>query len=182
MNEPVFWLAPIAAATGLLFAWLFFREMVRQDEGTEMMRSIGGHVRNGAMAYLRQQYRIMVAVFGSLALLFALLAYGLGVQNPWLPLTFPCGGFFSALAGYFGMRTATLASTRTAAAARSSLEQGLRVSFRSGAVIGLVVVGLGLGNTVFWFLLINALTPASDDSHRLVLVTTAVLKIGRAHV
>jgi len=143
--------------------------------GTETMRTNGAHVRDGAMAYLRQQYRIMVLVFAGLALLFALLAYGLGVQNPWLPVTFVCGGFFSALAGYFGMRTATMASTRTAAAALTSLEQGLRVSFRSGAVIGLVVVGLGLGNAVFWLLLIDALTPASADGHRLVLVTTAVL-------
>ncbi len=173
--EPLFWLAPVAALVALLFAWLFFREVVRRDEGTEAMRTIGAHVRDGAMAYLRQQYRIMVVVFAGLALLFALLAYGLGVQNPWLPVTFLCGGFFSALAGYFGMRTATTASTRTAAAALTSLEQGLRVSFRSGAVIGLVVVGLGLGNAVFWFLLIDALTPASDDGHRLVLVTTAVL-------
>jgi len=175
MNEPIFWLAPVAAAIGLLFAWLFYRDMVRQDEGTELMQTIGAHVRKGAMAYLRQQYRIMVVVFGVLALLFALLAYGFGLQNPWLPFTFVCGGFFSALAGYFGMRTATLASTRTAAAARTSLGQGLRVAFRSGAVIGLVVVGLGLGNVVFWFLLVNTLTPASDDGYRMVLVTTTVL-------
>ena len=176
MIEPMFWLAPAAALTGLVFAGFFFLEMKREDEGTETMRTIGSHVRAGAMAYLRQQYRIMVLVFLGLALVFALLAYGLGVQNPWLPFTFLGGGFFSALAGYLGMQTATLASTRTAAAARTSLQRGLRISFRSGAVIGLVVVGLGLGNLVCWFLLVNALTPGSaDDSHRLVLVTTAVL-------
>jgi K(+)-stimulated pyrophosphate-energized sodium pump len=178
MSEAVFWVAPVAAVVGLLFAGLFFRDMQRQDEGTELMRTIGGHVRQGAMAYLRQQYRIMLWVFSALALLFALLAYGLGVQNPWLPFTFVCGGFFSALAGYFGMQTATLASTRTAAAARTSLARGLRVSFRSGAVIGLVVVGLGLGNVVFWFLLVDALTPATGDGYRLVLVTTSVLTFG----
>ena len=176
MIEPMFWLAPAAAFTGLVFAGFFFLEMKREDEGTETMRVIGGHVREGAMAYLRQQYRIMVRVFLGLALLFALLAYGLGVQNTWLPVTFLCGGFFSALAGYLGMQTATLASTRTAAAARTSLQRGLRISFRSGAVIGLVVVGLGLGNLVGWFLLVNALTPGLDgDTHRLVLVTTGVL-------
>ncbi len=178
MNEPVFWLAPAAAAVGLLSAWFFFRDMKRQDEGTEVMRTIGNRVREGAGAYLRQQYRVMLVVFGGLALVFALLAYGLGVQNRWLPVTFLFGGFFSALAGYLGMQTATLASTRTAAAARTSLVEGLRVSFRSGAVIGLVVVGLGLGNLVFWFLLVSWLTPPSEDGSRLVLVTTTVLTFG----
>ena len=118
MNEPLFWLAPAAAFAALLFAGYFFLDMRRQDEGTDVMRQIGQHVRQGAMAYLRQQYRIMLIVFLVLAVLFAALAYGLGVQNRWLPFTFLCGGFFSALAGYFGMQTATLASTRTAAAAR----------------------------------------------------------------
>ncbi|MDH3994131.1 MAG: sodium-translocating pyrophosphatase, partial [Gammaproteobacteria bacterium] len=132
-------------------------------------------VRRGAMAYLGQQYRIMLLVFAVLALLFAVLAYGFGLQNPWLPITFVGGGFFSALAGFFGMQTATLAATRTAAAARTSLGQALRIAFRSGAVIGLTVVGLGLGNLVFWFLLVSWLTPETGDGHRLVLVTTTVL-------
>jgi K(+)-stimulated pyrophosphate-energized sodium pump len=175
MNEDFFWIAPAAALTGLAFAWYFFQDMKRQDQGTEVMQRIGQHVREGAMAYLRQQYRIMLVVFGVLALVFAVLAYGFGVQNPWLPVTFVCGGFFSALAGFFGMQTATLASTRTAAAARTSLEQSLRIAFRSGAVIGLVVVGLGLGNVVLWFLLVNWFTPESADGHRMVLVTTTVL-------
>ncbi len=174
-TEPLFWLAPLAALVALLFAWLFFRDMRRQDSGTEPMRRIGGHVRQGAMAYLRQQYRVMAAVFLLLAALFALLAFGFGVQSTWLPFTFLCGGLFSAVAGYCGMQTATLASTRTAAAARSSLGQSLRVAFRSGAVIGLVVVGLGLGNCVAWLLIIDALTPASGEGHRLVVVTTAAL-------
>jgi len=178
MNEPVFWLAPVAAAAGLLSAWLFFRDMKRQDEGTEVMRTIGNRVREGAGAYLRQQYRVMLVTFGGLALLFAFLAYGLGVQNRWLPVTFLFGGFFSALAGYLGMQTATLASTRTAAAARTSLVEGLRISFRSGAVIGLVVVGLGLANLVFWFLLVSWLTPPAEGGSRMVLVTTTVLTFG----
>ena len=121
MNEPFFWLAPVAALIGLLFAWIFFRDMRRQDEGTDVMRRIGQHVREGASAYLRQQYRIMVVVFGVLAAIFAVLAYGFELQNPLLPVTFVCGGFFSALAGFFGMQTATLASTRVTAAARTSL-------------------------------------------------------------
>jgi K(+)-stimulated pyrophosphate-energized sodium pump len=175
MNEPLFWFAPAAALVALLVARLFFLQMRRQDEGTDVMRRIGQHVRTGAMAYLRQQYRIMGLVFVVLALVFAVLAYGFGVQNPWLPFTFLCGGFFSALAGFVGMQTATLASTRTTAAARYSLAQSLRVAFRSGAVIGLTVVSLGLANCVAWFLLVNWLTPASADNYRLVLVTTTVL-------
>jgi len=175
MNEPLFWLAPASALVALLVARFFFLQMRRQDEGTDLMRQIGQHVRLGAMAYLRQQYRIMALVFSALALLFAVLAYGFGVQNPWLPFTFLCGGFFSALAGYVGMQTATLASTRTTAAARSSLGQSLRVAFRSGAVIGLTVVSLGLANCVGWFLLVNWLTPDSVDNYRLVVVTTTVL-------
>ena len=168
-------LPPVAALLALAFALLFYRAMVRRDEGTETMRRIGQHVREGAMAYLRQQYRIMLRVFAGLAVLFGVLSWGFGLQSAWLPLTFLCGGFFSALAGFFGMRTATLASTRTAAAARHSLDQGLQVAFRSGAVIGLTVVGLGLGNTVFWFALVDAFTPAAVGGQRLVLVTTTVL-------
>ena len=179
MNEPVFWIAPVASVLAMIFAWRFFSDMKRQDEGTELMRRIGSHVRTGSMAYLRQQYRIMLLVFAAVAGLFAFLAYGLGMQNPWLPITFVFGGFFSALAGYFGMQTATQASTRTAAAARSSLAQALRIAFRSGAVMGLVVVGLGLGNLVVWFLLIDLFT--AGDPHEggyLVLVTTTVLTFG----
>ncbi|MEP4146138.1 MAG: sodium-translocating pyrophosphatase [Halioglobus sp.] len=175
MTEPLFWLAPVAAIVGLGFALFFFLQMRRQDEGIGEMRRIGAHVRAGAMAYLKQQYRIMLWVFLSLALVFTVLAYGAGVQSRWLPLTFLSGGFFSALAGYCGMRTATLASSRTAAAARSSLPLSLSVAFRSGAVIGLTVVGLGLGNMVFWLLLVDGLTPAAESGHRLVLVTTTLL-------
>ena len=175
MNEIFFWIAPAAALIALAFAWYFFQDMKRQDQGSDVMRRIGLHIRAGAMAYLRQQYRIMLVVFAALAAVFAVLAYGFGVQNPWLPVTFVFGGFFSALAGFLGMQTATLASTRTAAAARTSLEQSLRIAFRSGAVIGLIVVGLGLGNVVFWFLLINWFTPEAGGGYRMVLVTTTAL-------
>lgn len=180
MNEPVFWIAPIAAFFALVFARKFFKAMVVQDQGTERMIEIGDHVRHGAMAYLRQQYKIMFLVFALLTALFAYLAYGLGAQNPWLPFTFVCGGFFSALAGYFGMQTATRASTRTAAAARTSLSNALRIAFRSGAVMGLVVVGLGLGNIVAWFMLANWLVPenAAGEGVRMVFITTTILTFG----
>jgi len=179
MNEPLFWIAPIASILALFFAWQFFRDMRGQDEGTEAMKRIGGLVRVGAMAYLRQQYRVMIVVYGGMAALFTYLAFGLGVQSTWTPITFIAGGFFSALSGYFGMKTATMASTRTTAAARSSLPQALRIAFRSGAVMGLVVVGLGLGNLVLWFVVIDYFTPGNpSDGSYLVIVTTSVLSFG----
>ncbi len=178
MTEPLFWVAPVAALLALLFARLFFKQMMVMDEGTEAMRAIGGHVRRGAMAYLRQQYRVMARVFARVALVFAVLAYGFGVLNGWLPVLFVFGGLFSALAGYFGMQTATQASTRTAAAARTSLAAALQVSFRSGAVMGLTVVGLGLGSIVVWLTLANWLITGDSEGERMVLVTTSVLTFG----
>jgi K(+)-stimulated pyrophosphate-energized sodium pump len=178
MNEPLFWLAPIAAIVALSFAWHFYRDMLAQDEGNDRIRVIGGYVRDGAMAYLRQQYRVMALVFLAAAGLFAVLAWGFGIQNAWLPVTFIAGGLSSALAGYFGMQTATRAAPRTAAAAQTSLAGALRIAFRSGAVMGLVVVGLGLANLVFWFWLIDLLMPANDGGGRLVLVATTVLTFG----
>lgn len=179
MNEFVFWIAPIAAIAAMVYAWRFYSEMLCEDQGTPRMQEIGDHVSRGAMAYLWQQYRVMLIVFLVLAGIFAVLAYGLNVQSTWLPITFLFGGFFSALAGYFGMKTATQASTRTAAAARTSLPEALRISFRSGAVMGLVVVGLGLGNIVLWFVLANLLIPNdSGETHRMVLITTTILTFG----
>ena len=179
MNEPVFWIAPIAAVLAMVFAWRFFSDMRKQDDGTDEMRRIGSLVRIGAMAYLRQQYKVMLLVFAIVAAIFAFLAYGLKVQSPWLPITFVFGGFFSALAGYFGMQTATLASTRTTAAARSSLPKALQIAFRSGAVMGLVVVGLGLGNLVLWFYLVDLFTEGDpSQGGYLVAVTTTVLTFG----
>ncbi|MBK1649073.1 sodium-translocating pyrophosphatase [Rhabdochromatium marinum] len=179
MSEFIFWITPIAAITAMVYAWIFYREMFAQDQGNDLMQEIGAHVRRGAMAYLGQQYRVMFVVFAILTAVFSVLAYQFGVQSTWLPVTFVCGGFFSALAGYFGMRTATQASTRTAAAARDSLPNALRIAFRSGAVMGLVVVGLGLGNIVFWFILANLLIPGEPgDTHRMVLITTTILTFG----
>ena len=156
MNIPsIFWIVPAASVVALAFAWLFYSLMKREDEGTERMREIAGHVRKGAMAYLRQQYKVVGIVFVVLALFFAYLAYGAGVQNGWVPFAFITGGFFSGLAGYFGMKTATYASARTANAARQSLDRGLKVAFRSGAVMGLVVVGLGLLDISFWYVILD---------------------------
>ena len=175
MNIPtIFWAVPAASIVALAFAWAFYRLMKREDEGTERMREIAAHVRKGAMAYLRQQYKVVGLVFVVLALFFAYLAYGAGVQNGWVPFAFLSGGFFSGLAGYFGMKTATYASARTANAARQSLDRGLKVAFRSGAVMGLVVVGLGLLDISFWYVILNAFVDVAGPQ-KLVVITTTML-------
>ena len=169
----VFWLVPVASVVALGMAFFFFRQMMGEDEGTPRMREIALYVRRGAMAYLKQQYKVVGIVFAVLCVLFAIMAYGLHVQNPWVPFAFLTGGFFSGLAGFFGMKTATYASARTANAARKSLDSGLKVAFRSGAVMGLTVVGLGLLDIAAWFIALNGLT---NDS--LITITTTMLTFG----
>ena len=178
MNIPtIFWCVPAASIIALAFAWAFYRAMKREDEGTVRMREIAEHVRKGAMAYLKQQYKVVGIVFAVLALFFAYLAYGVGVQNPWVPFAFLTGGIFSGLAGFFGMKTATYASARTANAARQSLDRGLKVAFRSGAVMGLVVVGLGLLDISFWYIILETFIDA-DGPQKLVVITTTMLTFG----
>lgn len=172
----VFWLVPLAAFIALYMAWHFFREMMKCEEGTPRMIEIAEYVRHGAMAYLRQQYKVVLVVFIVLALLFAFMAYVLHVQNPWVPFAFLTGGLFSGLSGFFGMKTATYASARTANAAHHSLDSGLKVAFRSGAVMGLVVVGLGLLDIALWFIVLNLFYQGEDAA--LVTVTTTMLTFG----
>ena len=172
----VFWLVPIASVVALAMAWYFFRQMRKEDEGTPRMIEIAEYVRKGAMAYLRQQYKLVTIVFIVLAVVFAFMAYVLKVQNPWVPFAFLTGGLFSGLAGFFGMKTATYASARTANAARKSLNSGLKVAFRSGAVMGLVVVGLGLLDIAIWFLVLSYFYQGS--SMALVTITTTMLTFG----
>ena len=177
MNIPfVFWLVPIASVVALAMAGYFFRQMRKEDEGTPRMIEIAEFVRKGAMAYLRQQYKVVTIVFIVLAVVFAFMAYVLKVQNPWVPFAFLTGGFFSGLAGFFGMKTATYASARTANAARKSLNSGLKVAFRSGAVMGLVVVGLGLLDIAIWFLVLSYFYQGS--SMALITITTTLLTFG----
>ncbi len=178
MLNPLFWLVPVSSVIALLFAYGFFKQMMKLDEGTDRMRAIAKYVRVGAMAYLKQQYKVVAIVFVCLTLLFAVMAYVLKVQNPWVPFAFITGGFFSGLAGFFGMKTATYAGGRTANAARQSLNQGLQVAFRSGAVMGLVVVGLALLDISLWFLILNHFYPAASDAHNLIVVTTTMLTFG----
>lgn len=180
MMTNIFWIIPLASVSALGFAWYFFKQMMKESEGTASMARIAGYVREGAMSYLKQQYKVVALVFLILVVLFSVMAYGFDVQNGWVPVAFLTGGFFSGLAGFLGMKTATYASARTANAARTSLNKGLQVAFRSGAVMGLVVVGLGLLDISFWYLLLNALIPADamDATHKLTIITTTMLTFG----
>ena len=174
----LFYLVPAASVVALFFAWWFFHQMMKEEEGTPTMKEIAQYVREGAMAYLKQQYKIVVIVFAVLAALFAVLAYGFGVQNPWVPFAFLTGGFFSGLAGFVGMKTATYASGRTANATMRSLNAGLKVAFRSGAVMGLTVVGLGLLDISIWWIILRTFVHEASDAQTLVVITTTMLTFG----
>lgn len=160
--EQLFWIIPVSSVIALFFAWLFYSQMMKNSEGTPRMAEIAGFVRNGAMAYLRRQYKVVILVFLVLVVLLSILAY-LGVQNPFVPVAFLTGGFFSGLCGYLGMKTATNASARTAQGATKSLNNGLKIAFRSGAVMGLVVVGFGLFDIAAWFWILNDLIFTAEN-------------------
>ena len=191
-----FAIAPISAVLALIFAVFFYVKMMSASEGTDKMIEIAGHVRDGAYAYLRRQYQVVLVVFAVLFVIFAVLSY-LGVQNPFVPVAFLTGGFFSGLCGFLGMKTATNASARTAQGASEGLNRGLQVAFRSGAVMGLVVVGFGLLDISIWYWLLdkviytkehmaNGLSFAGlqlvkvgmDDHHKLVEITTTMITFG----
>lgn len=173
----LFYLVPAASVIALLFAWIFFRQMMKESEGTITMKEIAQYVREGAMAYLRQQYKIVGIVFLILAIFFVVLAYGFNIQNRWVPFAFLTGGLFSGLAGFIGMKTATYASSRTANAVSRSLNSGLKIAFRSGAVMGLTVVGLGLLDISLWYFALQAVYDPSE-SQNLVVITTTMLTFG----
>jgi K(+)-stimulated pyrophosphate-energized sodium pump len=196
MISSLFWIAPVSAALALLFAWIFYHQMVKAPAGNERMQEIAGYVREGAMAYLRRQYTVVTKIFLILVVLLTILAY-MGVQNPFVPVAFLTGGFFSGLCGYLGMKTATNASSRTAQGASVSLNNGLRIAFRSGAVMGLVVVGFGLLDICLWFLILNNLVftdahmvsglkwlgltfvqAGTDEHQKLVEITATMLTFG----
>ena len=176
----MFWIVPLSSIAALVLAWYFYHQMKKEDEGTPTMRKIAEHVRTGAMSYLKQQYKIVSYVFLALVVIFAIMAYGFHIQNSWVPIAFLTGGFFSGLSGFLGMKTATYASGRTANAARTSLNKGLKVAFRSGAVMGLVVVGLGLLDISFWYLLLDYCIPeeAMNPTSKLCVITTTMLTFG----
>jgi K(+)-stimulated pyrophosphate-energized sodium pump len=196
MISSIFWIVPISALLALLFAWIFYSQMKAQEEGTDRMKEIAEYVREGAMAYLRRQYSVVTKVFLILVVLLGILAY-MGVQNPFVPVAFLTGGFFSGLCGFLGMKTATFASNRTAWAASKSLNKGLQVALRSGAVMGLVVVGFGLLDVALWFLILNKFVftpehmetglrflgltfvqPGTTDQQKLIEITAVMLTFG----
>ncbi|MGF1583702.1 MAG: sodium-translocating pyrophosphatase [Bacteroidales bacterium] len=174
----IFWLVPISSILALGFAYYFFKQMMTHDEGTDMMKKIAAHVRAGASAYLNQQYKVVIIVFVIITAIFAIMAYVLGIQNPWVPFAFLTGGAFSGLAGFFGMKAATFASARVAHACRTSLDAGLRLAFRSGAVMGLVVVGLVLLDISLWFLVLNVFIPEAHAGLKLLTITATMLTFG----
>jgi K(+)-stimulated pyrophosphate-energized sodium pump len=198
-GTPVIWaIAPIASLLALVMAWVFYKAMMKANPGNARMVEIAGYVREGAMAYLRQQYTRVGIVFAILVVLFCVLA-AMGVQNPFVPVAFLTGGFFSGLCGYLGMKTATSASSRTAQGASESLNRGLQVAFRSGAVMGLVVVGFGLLDISIWYWVLDRLVytadhmksgmgnivgsiwlvhPGMDPSSKLIEITTTMLTFG----
>src|SRR5574344_2053648 len=180
MLTPIFWIVPLAALVALAFALFFYKQMMKADEGSDKMKTIAGYVRVGAMSYLKQQYKVVGIVFLCLVVVFSIMAYGFDMQNPWVPVAFLSGGFFSAFSGYLGMKTATNASARTANAAISSLNKGLQIAFRSGAVMGLVVVGLVLIDISTWYLILNYFTDdfMDDPMHKLNIITTTMLTFG----
>lgn len=181
INQAEFWAVPAASIIALAFALRFYKNMKRNDEGTPTMRKIAAFVRSGAMAYLKQQYKVVACAFVILAILFAILAVN-GLQNPVVPVAFLTGGFFSGFAGYCGMKTATYASARTAKAAQNSLDSGLRVAFRSGAVMGLVVVGLGLLDISIWAIILDCCVHLVDETatgtQKMIFITTTMLTFG----
>ena len=172
----IFYLVPVASIVALGFAYYFFKQMMKESEGTDTMKKIALYVRQGAMAYLKQQYKIVTIVFVVLAIIFGIMAY-FNLQNNWVPLAFLTGGFFSGLAGFFGMKTATYASARTAHAAQESLNKGLKVAFRSGAVMGLTVVGLALLDISVWYLILDYFVD-SVDHNKMIYITTTMLTFG----
>jgi len=174
MSNSIVYIVLAASILALTFAFIFYKQMMKEDEGTDLMKKIAAHVRKGAMAYLKQQYKVVIIVFAVLAILFFVMSL-FDLQNGWVWFAFLTGGFFSGLAGFFGMKTATYASARTANAARKSLNSGLKVAFRSGAVMGLVVVGLALLDVSVWFLVLDHFVGAEDH---LIVITTTMLTFG----
>ena len=174
MSNSIVYIVLCASILALTFAFIFYKQMMKEDEGTDLMKKIAQHVRKGAMAYLKQQYKVVIIVFIILAVLFFVMSL-FDLQNGWVWFAFLTGGFFSGLAGFFGMKTATFASARTANAARKSLNSGLKVAFRSGAVMGLVVVGLALLDVSVWFLVLDHFVGAEDH---LIVITTTMLTFG----
>ncbi|BET65190.1 hypothetical protein ASA1KI_01080 [Opitutales bacterium ASA1] len=170
----LYWLAPIGGVLALVMARVFSASVMRRSEGDAEMVRIAQAVREGAMAYLRRQYRIVAAVFVGLVAFLGVMAW-LGLQPGLSMLGVPLAGFLSGLCGWFGMKMATNASARTAHAVKTSLNEGLTVAFRSGAVMGLNVVGFALLDVSFWFAVLALFGERFGLSGGLVEMTTVML-------
>ena len=175
---PIWWVAPIGSVVALAFAWLFYQQVAAADPGDEKMQEIAGYVSVGAMAYLKRQYKIVGIFFAVAAVILFLMGWVFKVQHEIVFLAFLTGGFFSGLCGWLGMKTATLASNRTAQGAKESLNRGLTVAFRAGAVMGLVVVGFGLLDIALWFLILGKIAPYFGAEMGLVEITVVMLTFG----
>jgi len=173
----LFVFAPLGSLLSLIFASYLSRSTKKFDEGTDIMRQIAQAVREGARAYLRRQYRVVIAIFGIVFLI--LLVLSLYKMLPtFVPFMFLTGGFYSALSGFIGMTQATNSSARTANAARTNLNSALRVAFASGGVMGFVVVGLSLFDLSFWFFLLNWIYRSLPLDARLLVITQTIVAYG----
>ncbi len=158
MGIPTIWyVAPFGAVVAIIFAFVLFFNVKKEHPGNDRMQQIAKYVRDGAFAYLKQQYKGVGLFFLIVFVLFNIMAWVLHVLHPLIPWAFLTGGFFSGLAGWIGMNTATMASNRTAQGATESLNKGLKIAFRAGGVMGLVVVGLALIDISIWFYVLNSL-------------------------
>ncbi len=172
----IWWLAPIGALLALITAYILYKQVKQAAEGDPEMREIAGHVREGAMAYLKQQYKVVTIFFIIVSAILYVMGQ-IGVQHKLVFIAFLTGGFFSGLCGFLGMKTATMASNRTAQAAKESLDKALRVAFRAGAVMGLVVVGFGLIDITMWFLILSKIAPALIPGFHMDLVEITVVML-----
>ena len=151
----VFWLIPAAGVLALLTAFILFIQMKRKDPGNERMQKIAGLVQQGAMAYLRQQYKVVAIVFIIVSVFFAVAAYGFNLMSRYTPFAFLTGGIFSLLCGFIGMVAATHAASRVTRAVQDSLNAGLQIALRSGAILSFSVVGFALVDISTWFYILN---------------------------
>ncbi len=174
----VCFLALGSSIIALVWAFRFYQQVMLADQGTPLMQEIAEAVRNGANAYLRQQNRVVTVVFIVVAILLGIASFGFRLQSGFVPVAFLTGGFFSGLCGWFGMRTATAASNRTAAGAQKSLNAGLQIAFRSGAVMGLTVVGMGLLYIVLWFAILYWVVPLVSEPLSLQQISVTMLSFG----
>ena len=175
--SPLYWLGPVGAISALGAAFAFSRGVMASSEGEGEMVEIAQAVRDGAMAYLTRQYKVVALVFVALvAVLFVLSTQG--TQAWQTAIGVPVAGLFSGLCGWFDMKMATNASARTAYAAKQSLNDGLKVAFRAGAVMGLVVVGFALLDISAWFFLYTQGIVPLPEGDALVGMTTIMLSYG----